>query len=337
MENLVGDLNMIHKKNFWEMKNVLITGASGFLGSYITEKLAEKKANVIAIVRDNVPKSRLFYEKIVSNITTVHGNIEDSFLIERVLNEYEIDTVFHLAAQTIVQIANRSPISTFETNIKGTWNLLEACRRHELIERIIIASSDKAYGKKEKLPYIETDRLDAKHPYDLSKAVTDLIAQSYFATYSLPIGITRCGNLYGGGDLNFNRIVPHTIRSVIFNKPPEIRSDGTYVRDYFYVEDAADAYMIFAEKLLEKNLQGEALNFGSEKPISVIDLVSLILKITEHEKLKPVILNTSKSELKKQYLSCEKAKRILKWKPTHDLEKGLKKTYNWYRKWFNIN
>lgn len=332
MEMLVGR-NMI-KDNFWFHKNVLVTGASGFLGGYISEKLVNKDANVIALVRDTVPKSRLYYEKIKDHLTIVNGHLEDYFLLERIINEYEIEVVFHLAAQTIVTIANRSPLSTFESNIKGTWNILEACRNSELVNRIILASTDKAYGTKDKLPYYETDILNAKHPYDLSKATADLLAQGYAETYKLPVVITRCGNLYGGGDLNFNRIVPETIRSVLFEQNPIIRSDGTFLRDYFYVEDAADAYLILAENMLEIELIGEAFNFGTDLPVSVLDLVAKIIKISGKENLKPIIRNEVKGEIKNQYLSSEKAKRILKWQPRYTLEEGLTKTIEWYSKWF---
>jgi len=325
---------MSTKNNFWTERNVFVTGASGFLGSYLTEKLVKSGANVVAIIRDSVPKSKLYEENIYNNIVTVRGDVSDYFLMQRVLNEYEIEIVFHLAAQTIVQIANRSPIGTFESNIKGTWNLLEASRNSETVKRIMVASTDKAYGDKKMLPYFETDTLNATHPYDLSKAVADMLCQGYASTYKLPVGITRCGNLYGGGDLNFNRVVPQTLRHLYFNENPIIRSDGTFLRDYFYVEDAVDAYLVFAQNLLEKNLQGQAFNFGTEKPVRVIDLVNKIIKISGKEKIKPIIQNYAKGEIKDQYLSCEKARDILQWKPKHTLQQGLEKSYNWYNNWF---
>ncbi len=325
---------MTNANNFWIQKNVLITGASGFLGSYLTEKLSNLGANIVAIVRDQIPKSRLFYEHINQSISIVNGDINEYSLIERTINEYETEIVFHLAAQTIVQIANRSPLSTFESNIKGSWNIFEACRNSETVERLLVASSDKAYGQKKKLPYFETDTLDAKHPYDISKAITDMLAQGYHHTYGLPVGITRCGNLYGGGDLNFNRVVPQTIRSTLFNQNPEIRSDGTFLRDYFYVEDAADSYIILAENLIEKGLQGNVFNFGTGNPISVLDIVNKIISISGNSSLKPIIKNTAKGEIKDQYLSCEKAAKTFNWKPAHSLEEGLKKSFKWYKKWF---
>lgn len=326
--------NMVSQSKFWDQRNVFVTGASGFLGSYLVEKLVNLGANVIAIIRDNTPYARLYYENINDNIVTVRGDIRNYFLLERILNEYEIDVVFHLAAQTIVPIANKLPISTFESNIKGTWNLLEATRNSSNVKRIIVASTDKAYGEKAKLPYFETDPLNAKHPYDLSKAVVDMMCQGYADTYKLPVGITRCGNLYGGGDLNFNRIIPQTIRHILFGENPIIRSDGTYLRDYFYVGDAADSYIIFAENLLEKNLVGEAFNFGTEKPISVIDLVNKLISLSGKKYLNAVIENKIKGEIKNQYLSCKKAHDLLQWKPMHTLDEGLELTYHWYEEWF---
>lgn len=332
METVVG--NIMASSKFWRERNVLITGASGFLGSYLTENLAKSGANIVALIRDNVPKSKLYDEDTYKLITGVRGDIRNYFLLERILNEYEIDVIFHLAAQTIVQVANRSPISTFETNIKGTWNLLEAARRTETAKRIIVASTDKAYGEKKQLPYYETDPLSAMHPYDLSKAATDTLCQGYAVTYKLPVGITRCGNLYGGGDLNFNRVVPQTIRHLHYNENPIIRSDGTFLRDYFYVEDAADAYVTFAENLIEKKLEGQAFNFGTEQPVSVLELVSRISKIAKKENLTPIIKNTAKGEIKDQYLSCKKARETFAWMPKHTLNQGLEKSFKWYEKWF---
>jgi len=289
---------MALKNSFWFQRNVLITGGSGFLGSYIVEKLIKQGANMVVLIRDSVPKSRIYSEKIFKNIIAVKGDVRNYFLLERIVNEYEIEIIFHLAAQTIVQIANRSPISTFESNIKGTWNILEVARNSEIVKRIIVASSDKSYGEKKQLPYVESDPLNAKHPYDLSKAVTDLLCQGYASTYNLPVGITRCGNLYGGGDLNFNRIIPQTIRHLLFDEHPLIRTDGTYLRDYLYVEDAADSYIIFAENLIEKKLQGEALNFSTENPISVLDLVNLIISFMFFiSSSKKFLLNLSLSSL----------------------------------------
>jgi len=249
----------------------------------------------------------------------VHGCVEDYFVLERALNEYEIETVFHLAAQTIVTTANRNPLSTFESNIKGTWNILEACRRSPLVKRMVAASSDKAYGDQEKLPYDEKTPLEGRHPYDVSKSCADLICRAYYETYRLPVCVTRCGNFYGGGDLNFNRIVPDTIRSVINGKQPVIRSDGTYVRDYFYIEDGVEAYLLLAEKMDDPRIHGEAFNFSNELQITVTEMVNKVLEAMKSD-LKPVILDKAGNEIKHQYLSAKKAREVLGWKPKYTLE-----------------
>lgn len=321
-------------QNYWLNRNVFVTGATGLLGSWLTKDLVERGANVIALVRDWVPKSNLILQGSINKITTVRGEIEDYFLLERAINEYEIDTLFHLAAQTIVSIANRNPISTFETNIKGTWNLLEACRRNPTVKRIIIASSDKAYGEHEILPYTEDAPLKGSHPYDVSKSCADLIASTYYNTYKLPVCITRCGNFYGGGDLNFNRLVPGTIRSVINNEPPVIRSNGKFIRDYIYILDAVNAYLRLAEKMDNREIHGEAFNFSNEIQLTVIELVNKVLSIMDREDLEPIILNEVKGEIRHQYLSAAKAKEILGWNPKYILEEGLKETVEWYREFF---
>lgn len=264
----------------------------------------------------------------------VRGEVEDYALLERILNEYEIDVVFHLAAQTIVETANRNPISTFDTNIRGTWNLLEACRRNSLVKKIIVASSDKAYGVQHNLPYNESTPLQGTHPYDVSKSCADLLAYAYFNTYNLPVCITRCGNFYGGGDTNFNRIIPGTIRSVLHNEQPVIRSDGSYIRDYIYVKDAVSAYLLLAEKMEDKSVLGEAFNFSNEIQITVLDLTRKILSLTGREDLQPIIENRAEKEIKHQYLSAEKARKRLSWRPLYSLEQGLQETVEWYREFF---
>jgi CDP-glucose 4,6-dehydratase len=263
----------------------------------------------------------------------VYGSLEDLQLLERTLGEYEIDTVFHLAAQAIVGIANRNPLSTFNANILGTCNLLEACRRSPLVKNIVIASSDKAYGDQDILPYNEDMPLKGSHPYDVSKSCADLITQTYHKTYDLPVCITRCGNLYGGSDLNFNRIVPQTIKSVLSNEAPIIRSDGTFIRDYIYVEDAALAYILLSEKMGDLKLYGEAFNISTEVRFTVLELVNKILELMGSE-LKPVILNQGSNEIKEQYLSTKKAKEILGWKPQYTIDEGLKHTIDWYKNYF---
>lgn len=320
-------------KNYWKNKNVFITGATGFLGSWLTKYLLEENSNITALVRDWVPKSKLISDDSINKINIVRGNIEDYLLLERILNEYEIDTVFHLAAQTIVGIANNNPLSTFESNIKGTWNILEACRINKRIKKIIVASSDKAYGDQIELPYDENFSLIGRHPYDVSKSCADLICRSYYETYEFPVCVTRCGNFYGGGDLNFNRIIPGTIRSILNNDPPVIRSDGSFIRDYFYIEDAVLAYLVLAEKMDDKSLHGEAFNFSNEIQITVLDLVNKIIDLMDSN-LKPIILNEANNEIKHQYLSAKKAREILGWKPKFNLETGLKKTIDFYKNFF---
>ncbi len=321
------------RMNFWTDKNVFITGCTGFLGSHMAKELVLSGANVTGLVRDRVPRSNLYDGEEYKKINMVYGELEDRPLLERVLGEYEIDTVFHVAAQAIVGVANRNPVGTFETNIQGTWNLLEAARRSPLIKRLVVASSDKAYGDQEQLPYDESMPLCGKHPYDVSKSCTDLIAQTYHRTYGLPVCITRCGNLYGGGDLNFNRIIPQTIRSIEKGDSPVIRSDGTFIRDYFYVEDAVKAYLLLGEKMNDLKLEGEAFNFSNEIQLTVLDLVNKILELMKSD-LKPIILNQGTNEIRHQYLSAKKAREVLGWKSAYTLEEGLEKTIAWYRNYF---
>ncbi|WNP89495.1 GDP-mannose 4,6-dehydratase [Bacillus velezensis] len=319
--------------SFWKNKNVFVTGCTGLLGSCLVKELIDQGANVTGLVRDTVPKSNLYQGEQVKQMNIVQGALEDLDVIERALGEYEIDTVFHLAAQAIVGVANRNPISTFEANILGTWNILEACRRHPLIKRVIVASSDKAYGDQPTLPYDENMPLQGKHPYDVSKSCADLLSHTYFNTYGLPVCITRCGNLYGGGDLNFNRIIPQTIQLVLNGDAPEIRSDGTFIRDYFYIEDAVEAYLLLAEKMEELNLAGEAFNFSNEIQLTVLELVEKILKAMDSD-LKPKVLNQGSHEIKHQYLSAEKARKLLNWTPAHTIDEGLEKTIEWYKAFF---
>jgi CDP-glucose 4,6-dehydratase len=317
--------------NVWRDRPVLVTGATGLLGGWLTRRLQEHGAAVVCLVRDWVPQCELVRTGLLQSVSVVRGALEDRDLLERTLGEYEVETVFHLAAQTIVGIANRNPVSTFESNVQGTWNLLEACRRSPRVRAIVLASSDKAYGEQVELPYSEDMPLQGRHPYDVSKSCADLIAQSYAHTYDLPVAITRCGNFYGGGDLNWNRVVPGTIRSVIRGERPIIRSDGHYVRDYFYVEDGAAAYMLLAERLMcNPTLRGQAFNFSNENQISVLDLVNLILQKMD-SRLTPEIQNQALNEIRHQYLSAERARSVLQWRPQFTLEEGLKRTIAWYR------
>jgi CDP-glucose 4,6-dehydratase len=317
--------------SFWVDRPTLVTGASGLVGSWLTKCLASRRADVVCLVRDWVPQSELVRSGALERVKIVRGDICDRELLERTLCEYGIDTVFHLAAQTIVGVANANPISTFESNVRGTWNLLESCRRAPAVKAVLLASSDKAYGAQEQLPYSETTPLEGRHPYDVSKSCADLIAQAYGHTYGLPVAITRCGTFYGGGDLNWNRIVPGTIRSVVRGERPVIRSDGQFVRDYFYVEDGVAAYILLAEKLAaEPDLRGQAFNFSNEIQVTVLDLVNRILERMGSE-LEPDIRNVASNEIRHQYLSAERARTLLGWKPLFTLDAGLDRTVTWYR------
>jgi len=322
--------------SFWQGKNVLVTGCSGFLGAWLCEELVYSGALVTGLIRDKVPKSLLFDKNLDKSMNLIYGVVENTELIERILAEYEMDTVFHLAAQAIVSTASRSPVSTFETNIRGTWSVMEACRRVPGIRRIVVASSDKAYGEQEHLPYTEDMPLNGTYPYEVSKSCADLLCRSYFFSYGLPVSVTRCGNLFGGGDLNFNRLVPGTIKSALMDLPPVLRSDGTFIRDYFYVKDAVKAYMHLAEKMDELSLGGEAFNFSSESKLTAKEMTELILKLTGRQHLKPVILNQAGGEIKDQYLSIEKARKVLGWEPSCTLEEGLCETIDWYKSHLNI-
>lgn len=324
---------MSSKDSFWNGKNIFVTGCTGLLGSWLTKSLVEQGAQVVGLVRDLVPNSNLFRFGLDKKITIVQGRLEDYLALERFINEYEVNTVFHLAAQTIVGTANRNPLPTFEANVRGTWNILEACRRNQKVRSVIVASSDKAYGEHKQLPYSEDYPLQGEHPYDVSKSCTDLISHAYYKTYKLPACTTRCGNIYGGGDLNFNRIIPGTIQSVIRGEKPVIRSDGTFVRDYIYVPDIVAAYMLLAEKMDGLNILGGAFNFSNEQPINVKELVYKILALMDREDLKPVILNEASNEIKYQYLSSKKAREQLDWRPNYTLEQGLVETIDFYRKY----
>ncbi len=319
----------------WQRRNVFVTGATGLLGSWLVEELVRQGANVTCLVRDWVPASKLIDSGLAARTNLVRGELEDYLTLLRALNEYEIDTVLHLGAQTIVGTASRSALSTFETNIRGTWNLLEACRVYSRVDRVVVASSDKAYGWSDRLPYTEDTPLEGRSPYDVSKSCADLLCLSYFHTYRLPIAVTRCGNLFGGGDLNFSRLIPGTIRSVLQDEPPTIRSSGTLVRDYFYVRDAVDAYLQMTAKLPDDRLIGQAFNFSAERPMSVLSVVHLILKLSGKTSLVPRILNEASGEIPEQYLDCSKARSLLQWHPQYTLEEGLCETIAWYREHLN--
>ena len=324
-------MSMTDDNQFWRDRPVLVTGATGLVGSWLVKRLRSAGAHVVALVRDWVPDSELVRSGDLANITVVRGDIRDQALLERVLGEHEIDSVIHLAAQTIVGVANRNPVGTFETNVQGTWCLLEACRRSPLVKQVVVASSDKAYGDQEILPYNEDTPLHGQHPYDVSKSCADLISLTYAKSYGLPVVTTRCGNFYGGGDLNWNRIVPGTIRSAVRGERPVIRSDGQFVRDYFYVEDGAAAYMLLTRRLAEdRSLIGEPFNFSNEIQVTVLELVGRILGQLGSD-LVPEIRNEASNEIRHQYLSSEKARRMLQWQPLFTLDEGLQRTVAWYQ------
>jgi len=326
---------MAVNRKFWLDRPTLVTGATGLVGSWLTARLVDAGADVVCLVRDWIPQSEMIRSGVMESVKTVRGDVCDRDLLERTLGEYEIHTVVHLAAQTIVGVANRNPISTFESNIQGTWNLLEACRRTPSVKAVVLASSDKAYGTQKHLPYCEDMPLQGRHPYDVSKSCADLIAQTYANSYKLPVAITRCGNFYGGGDLNWNRIVPGTIRSVMRGDRPIIRSNGQFVRDYFYVEDGAAAYMLLAEQLVANPaLAGLAFNFSNESQVTVVDLVNRILSEMDSS-LQADIRNEASNEILHQYLSADRARQTLGWAPLFTLEEGLSRTISWYRDYFN--
>jgi CDP-glucose 4,6-dehydratase len=326
----------------WQGRDVFITGCTGILGSWLTMALVDLGANVVGLIYDEDPRSQLVRSGYDRRITRVRGSVTDYALMERVFNEFEIDTCFHLAAQALVTVANRAPLSTFETNVKGTWTVLEAARRCPTLTRLVIASSDKAYGEHEKLPYNEDAPLQGRHPYDVSKSCADLIALAYAETYGVPLGITRCGNIYGGGDLHWDRVVPGTIRSVLQGERPIVRSDGTLTRDYLYIEDIVSAYILLAEHLDDPAIrcpelaegQGQAFNFGLNDPKTVLEIIEAILEVAGRPDLEPIILNQPLHEIRHQYLDSTNARQLLGWEPQWTLEAGLRETLNWYREFF---
>lgn len=318
----------------WEKRCAFVTGATGLVGSWLCRRLLAEGAHVVALVRDWDPQSEFIRSGDVKRCAVVSGQLEDYATVERALSEHEVDTVFHLGAQAIVGTALRSPLLTFESNIRGSYNLLDACRVHrDLVKRVVVASSDKAYGEAAVLPYTEDMPANGRHPYDVSKSCTDLLAHTYAQTYGLPVAVARCGNIFGGADLNWSRIVPGTIRLVLDGKAPLLRSDGTFTRDYLYVEDVVDAYLALAEGVEREGVRGEAFNFSPERQMSVLELTHLILEVLQRTDLKPVILNNAKAEIRDQYLDASKARRILGWSTRYTVREGLEHTVAWYRKY----
>lgn len=317
--------------SFWSDKRVLVTGATGMVGSWLVKRLIAERAYVVALVRDADPQSELYRSGDISKITITNGKLEDYNSVERAINEHDVDSIFHLGAQTIVGTAQRSPLQTMEANIMGTVNVLEAARVHSgLVKRTLVASSDKAYGDKETLPYTEDMSLNGIAPYEASKSCTDLVSTSYAKSYNLPVAIARCGNIYGGGDLNWSRIVPGTLRSLIRDEQPVLRSDGSFLRDYIYVEDVVDAYMTMGEQI-EKIAPGDAYNFSDESPMTVMEIYNAICAAYGKPDTKPNILGRAQGEIKNQYLSSAKAKKQLGWSVKYGLEQGLQETAKWYQ------
>ncbi|MBN1487481.1 MAG: GDP-mannose 4,6-dehydratase [Anaerolineae bacterium] len=315
---------------FWHERPVLITGCTGLVGSWLTRALVDSGADVVGLIRDAVPRSELVRSGTIHRIRVVRGDVTDYETLERVLNEYEVETVFHLAAQTIVSIANRAPLSTFEANVKGTWVTLEAARRSPTVKRLVVASTDKAYGAQPVLPYTEAMPLQGQHPYDVSKSAADLITQGYAHTYGLPVAITRCANIYGGGDLNWNRLIPGTIRSVLQGERPVIRSNGKFIRDYLYVQDAVRAYVMLAEALDSPKMRGAAFNCSTKSPVDVLTITNMILQMAGRPDLEPLVLDEVKNEIKDQYLDATKIKEMVGWEPIWDREAALQETIAWY-------
>lgn len=318
--------------SFWNNRTVFITGATGFVGAQIARQLVSRGARVVCLQRDAVRANSLDLFDLRQRVTVVNGALEDFALLERALNEYEVEAVFHLAAQAIVGAANRSPLSTFETNIRGTYNLLEACRRTETVGRVVVASSDKAYGTHTELPYREDYPLLGLYPYDASKVCTDVLARSFAHTYGTSVAVTRFANIYGPGDLNLSRIIPGTIISTLRNERPIIRSDGTPVREFVYVDDVANGYLLLAERI--NDFRGAAFNFGANEPVQMLDLVKRIIKLAGKEReLTPNVLLQQKiaREIDAQYLSADKAAAELGWQAETPLDDGLRQTINWYR------
>lgn len=318
-------------ETMWHGRRVFITGCTGLFGSWLTAVLVAKGAEVVGLLHKEPSQSLLAQTGTLQNIQTISGDIGDGELLQRVLHEQHIDTIFHLAAQTLVGVANQNPLSTFETNIKGTWVLLEAARQCPTIRCVIVASSDKAYGAQPELPYHEDAPLLGKHPYDASKACADLLTRTYAHTYNLPTAVTRCANLYGGGDFNWNRIVPGTIRSVLRGERPIVRSDGQSKRNYIYVPDAVRGTLLLAQAIERPDVCGEAFNFGASEAITALGMIQSIIRLSDHPELEPVILNEARHEIQEQNLCSDKAQRLLGWEPQYSLATSLQETIQWYR------
>ncbi len=328
-------VNVQGSATYWSDKRVLVTGASGMVGSWLTQWLVESGAHTVAFIADTDPQSELVRSGTINKVSVVNGRLENYDDIERAINNHEVDSIFHLGAQPIVGAADRAPRHTFESNIQGTWNLLDACRvLSPLVKRIVVASSDKAYGTQPILPYTEDMSMNGDHPYEVSKSCTDLISTTYARTYGTPVTIARCGNIYGGGDLNWNRIVPGTFRSLLRGEQPVLRSDGTFVRDYLHVDDIVSAYLTLGEQTDNPAFAGQGFNFSDESPLTVMAIYKAICEAAGRKDTEPQILNAASSEIKDQYLDSTKAHNVLGWRASVTLDDGLKKSFNWYRNFF---
>jgi len=317
-------------RNFWKDRRVLITGYEGFLGSHITRKLLELEARIFGLDIVTHRKETILSENNLAKISITKGNVENLVFVSEIIQKNKIEFIFHLAARALVNDGVEKPVRTFSTNIAGTWNILEAARNNKNIKVIIIASSDKAYGPSKELPYRENFLLAGNHPYDVSKSCADLIAYTYYHTYGLPVSVTRCGNIYGPGDFNFSRIVPDAVRCAISGKTLLIRSNGRFTRDYVYIDDIVDGYLMLVEQMGKKKLSGQAFNFSNENPISVLEIAKAIYRLAK-KKPNYRVLDRVRYEIKEQYLSAQKARKILAWKPSHSLDEGLRRTIEWYK------
>ena len=323
---------------FWKDRPVLVTGATGLVGSWLVKELLNRESRVTALVLDSEPTSELFRSGDINRISVINGNLDSYEDVSRAVSQSEAKTIIHLGAQTIVGTALNDPISTFKANIQGTWNVLEAARRMpSVVSSIVVASSDKAYGTSKHLPYTEDQPLNGDGPYDVSKSCTDLIAQTYGKTFGLPVTIARCGNIYGGGDLNWSRIVPGTLRDISLGKVTELRSDGSFTRDYVHVLDIVDAYLNLAESTEKLKINGQAFNFSRDEPLSVLDIHKAIYKASNRDYVAPKIIDSAKSEIKDQHLDSRKAKTILNWSSNVSLSEGLALTAEWYTNYFLKN
>ena len=321
-------------ERFWTDRPVFVTGATGLMGGWLVKRLLAQGADVVALVRDRVPRTLFGMEGMADQVTTVQGSLEDLPLLRRTLAEYSIHTVFHLAAQPLVGVAKLDPVGALQANVLGTWNVLEAARTTG-VKETVVASSDKAYGISADLPYLETHPLQGVYPYDVSKSCADLISTMYARTYGKAVGVMRCANLFGGGDLNFSRTIPGVIQSTLRGQQFRIRSDGTCVRDFLYVKDAALAYMTVAEGLARHpELAGEGFNFSMAVKLTVLDVVGQVLRLMGREDLEPVIENQAKAEIQEQYMNCDKARRIFGWQPEYRMEDALRETIDWYTGYF---